>query len=78
MVVAQGVAHRTTDQEVLGLIPATAGSWAFSLSSLSLSFSYLLISGASLISYLVEVQHCWFSTFQETESLAAQLEAKQA
>ena len=31
------------------------------------SLSYLSISGASLIRSLVEVQHCWFSTFQENE-----------
>ena len=65
-VVAQVVAHQTTDREVPGLIPAAAGSWAFSLSSLS-SLSYVSIIGASLIRSLVEVQHYWFSTFQENE-----------
>ena len=33
VVVAQGVAHRTTDEEVTGSIPA--GRWAFFLFSLS-------------------------------------------
>ena len=32
----------------------------------------------SLIRSLVEVQHYWFSTFQENESVVVQLEAKQA
>ena len=29
VVVAQAVAHRTTDRKVLSSIPAAAGSWAF-------------------------------------------------
>ena len=52
VVVAQEVAHRTTDQEVPGSDPT--GRWAFfSLSSLS----YLSIRS------LVEVQHYWFFNF---------------
>ena len=33
------------------------------------SLSYLLISGASLIMSLVEMQHYWFLTFQEKEKM---------
>ena len=72
VVVVQVVAHRTTDQEVRFTLPLGAGLF------LSL-LSYLSISGASLIRSLVEVQHHWFSTFQEKiKSLAVPLEAKQA
>ena len=44
---------------------------SFSLSSLSIS--YLSISGVSLISSLVEVQHCWSSTIQENEKKRSRL-----
>ena len=50
-VIAQVVAHRTTDREVPSLIPT--GSWAFFFSSLS----YLSIRGVSLNRSLMEVQH---------------------
>ena len=50
VVVAQEVVHQTMDWEVRGSIPAAAGSWFFSHSSLS----YLSIRGASLIRSLAE------------------------
>ena len=47
------------------LLPLGVG--LFSLSALS----NLSISGASLIRFFLEVQHYWFSTFQENEKLSS-------
>ena len=69
VVVAQVVAHPTTDREVLSLIPTVGWAFFFSLS----------LSGASLNRSLMEEQHNWFSPFQQkNEGLAVQLEAKRA
>ena len=43
VVVAQAVAHQTTDRKVASSIPAAAGSWAFSLVYLYLSLSLSLL-----------------------------------
>ena len=72
MVVAQVVAHRTSDREVLSQF--LLGAWLFFLSSLS----YLSVSGASLIS--VPGGGATLLIFQlskeKMEGLAVQLDAK--
>ena len=76
VVVAQGVAHRTTDREVLGSIPT--GSWAFFLSSLTLLFPFSFVN-----QWCVLIGASWRCNttviYKEKHGgLAVQLDAKQA
>ena len=68
-VVAQVVAHRTTDREVPSLIPT-------GLFYLLFSFLYLPNIGESLNRSIMAMQHCWFSSLQQNVGLALQLEVE--
>ena len=71
------VAYQASDPEVLGLIPAATGNWAFSLSSL---FSFLNFNQW----YVLNQVPCGGATLlvfnfpRKMTCLAAQLEAMQA
>ena len=58
MVVAQVVAHQTTDREVPNSIPT--GSWAFISSLLFPLNQWCVLNQVQAV-----VQHYWFSIFQE-------------